>query len=66
MWSTLLSLLLLLVAALCHCHRVPGLDALTSPTGPAGLYPFQNPSLPVSTRVTNLLSLLTLDEKLLL
>ena len=38
--------------------------AATTPLGAQNQYPFQNPNLPIEQRVDNILSLMTLDEKL--
>jgi beta-glucosidase len=41
----------------------PGLEAGVNGAGPSYEYPFQNPDLPAEQRIDNLLSLMTLDEK---
>ena len=46
-----------------QCHAAPLPSHISPPTAPTASYPFQNASLPISVRIDNLLSLLTLDEK---
>ncbi|MEU8234299.1 glycoside hydrolase family 3 N-terminal domain-containing protein [Actinoplanes sp. NPDC048967] len=51
-------------AALCAATTVTALTAFGPPPASAAVLPYQDPALPVATRVTDLLARMTLDDKI--